>query len=98
MFSYLLNLIPLVIFSIALLATFFLFIAGSIISLSGGDSEKGVKMVANSLFWLVIVVLMFFAFSFMTYIIKKGDIFNPQQITGEFPESPAGSFPPAVGK
>ncbi|MDP2909752.1 MAG: hypothetical protein Q8N69_01625 [bacterium] len=98
MFPYILNLVPVIIFGGALVSVFGMFIWGSSVFLFVGEKERGMEIVAKSLLWLFVVILMFLAFSFITYLAKEGGLFNSQQVTGEFPLSPAGSFPPAVKK
>jgi len=85
--------IPIIIFGGAFIAIFFVFISGSLIFLFSNDSERGRRMVTKSLFWLLIILMMFLAFSGVTYLVKKGGIFNSQS-GGEFPASPSSEFPP----
>jgi hypothetical protein len=89
-----LNLIPTLIFGIALIAVFILFVSGSIIFFFSQTKERGRGMIMKSLTWLFFIVLMFLSFSLISYWVKKGNILNPQTI-GEYPSSPAGGVPPA---
>jgi amino acid permease len=88
-----LNFIPTLIFGIALIVVFILFVSGSIIFFFSQTKEKGRGMIMKSLIWLFVIVLMFLSFSLISYWVKKGNLFNPQTI-GEFPSSPAGGIPP----
>lgn len=89
-----LEIFPLFIFSLAFFIIFILLLWGGFLLLSAkGDdwkTEKGKKLLLNSLYGLCIVLIIVSVFFLITYLLKKGEGLTPS----EFPPSPAANFPP----
>lgn len=96
--NYFLENLPYFIFILALCVIFVLFLFGGFLLLSAGGekqkTEKGRKFLLNSLYGLFTLLLIILVFFLVTYLLQRGDVLRPLPIPGEFPPSPAASFPP----
>ena len=96
-FDFLENL-PLIIFTLAFFVIFVVFIFGGFVLLTAvrniQRTERGRRILLNSLYALFITLLIALVFFSVTYLLKRGEVFRPQEIPGEFPPSPAANFPP----
>jgi len=90
--------IPLIIFALFFLVVFILFIyAAIVLLLAKGDFEKiqkGRKILLRAFIGLFIVLLFTLVFYSVSYFLKKGQVFVPAEVSGEFPSSPSVNFPP----
>lgn len=97
-FDFLENL-PLIIFASAFFVIFVVFIFGGFVLLTSIRNiqriERGRRILLNSLYALFITLLIALVFFSVTYLLKRGEVFLPQEIPGEFPPSPAVNFPPS---
>jgi len=93
--SQIFTLIPLIVFGGALLAIFIFFILG-VLSLFFTDSaKKGEEIILKSLTCLFAFLIIFLVFISVSYLVKKGEIFKPEELAESgFPVSPMGKFPP----
>lgn len=91
----LLDIIPFVVFGGTLLVIFGVFISGAInLLFSRNNEERGRDTIAKSLSYFVILLMIFLVFIIVSSIIRRGEVFQPQEGETEFPASPMGSFPP----
>jgi len=97
-FNFLENL-PLIIFTLAFFVILVVFIFGGFVLLTAirniQRAERGRRILLNSLYALFMTLLIALVFFSVTYLLKRGEVFLPQEIPGEFPSSPAANFPPS---
>lgn len=91
--------LPLLVFTLAFLIVFVIFIFGGFIILSAGreveKTARGRKILLNSLYALFIILLGAFVFFSVTFLLRRGEALRPPEVPGEFPPSLAANFPPA---
>lgn len=90
--------LPLLIFTLAFFIVFVLFLrAGFVVFRAGGDSQKlerGRKLLLDSLYGFFIILLIALVFFSVTYLLQKGEAFQPPEVLGEFPPLQNSNFPP----
>lgn len=96
-FDFLANL-PLLVFSFFFLVVFILFLWTGIVLLRARGNpenvEKGRQILLIALWGLFITLLIILIFYLVSFLLKKGEVFQPPQASlGEFPVSPAINFP-----
>ena len=95
----LLSNLPLLVFALLFLIVFILFSwAGISLLIARGDpekTEKGRRLLLTAIWGFFITLVIVLVFYFITFILKKGEIFQAQEAAGEgeFPVSPAINFP-----
>jgi hypothetical protein len=95
MFTSVLGLIPLIFFGIPLLFVFGLFISGAFTLFFTPETDKGKDVIARALTYFLILLAIFLVFIVVSYVVKKGEVFNPAEEGTELPLSPIGAFPAA---
>lgn len=89
--------IPIIFFGGGLLAVFIFFLLGVLSLFFTDDKDKGSEIILKSLTYLFILLIIFLVFSSVSYLVKNGEIFKPQELSDAgVPVSPMGSFPPAA--
>lgn len=89
--------LPFVFFGIPLLFIFGFFVSGAFALFFSEDSERGKDAIAKALTYFIILLTLFVVFVVVSYLVRQGEIFEPQEPeTSGFPASPMGRFPPGA--
>jgi len=92
--------LPLIILATLFLIVFILFLwAGIVLLISKGDPlriQRGRKILLSGIYGFFITLVVVLVFYLVSYLIKKGEVFQPKEVFGEFPISPAINFPPGA--
>ncbi len=96
-FDFLANL-PVLVLTFIFFVVFIIFIRGGIILLKAKDDEErekqGSKILLNSLYGFLTILIVALVFFLVSYLLRKGETLQPQEVSEEFPSSLAVDFPP----
>lgn len=88
-----LKIIPFVFFGIPSIFIFGLFVSGAFTLFFTNETDRGKDVIAKALTYFLILLTLFLVFSVVSYLVRKGQAFVPEEQESEFPMSPMGRFP-----
>lgn len=90
--------LPLIFLVLFFLIVFILFLWSGVVLLTAkGDPDKtqrGREILLRAFLGLILTLLTTFSFYLISYFLKKGEVFQPKEVSGELPSAPLINFPP----
>ena len=93
MLTSVLKIIPFVFFGIPSLFIFGLFVSGAFTLFFTNEANRGKDIIAKALTYFLILLALLLVFSIVSYLLRRGEVFNPSEEESEFPLFPMGRFP-----